>query len=130
MSHNILSVKGNVTILQDLSKDLTMKLEYKRCKMQTNECFGNLEFPVPSLCALFTIKTIFGQGIGSSFTPKMSCPIKRGMYAYNFKLDLNKIVAIPLDKTIYDLNLIVFDGTKKKEITCYNVVMWLKHVKK
>lgn len=128
MSHNFLSVKGNVTILQDLSKDLTIKMEFKRCKMHTNECSKKLEYPIPNICALLTTKTVFGPGIGSSFTPKVSCPIKRGNYAMNFKLDLNTLGSAPFDKTIYDINFIIFDEKKKKEITCIHNVMWAKHV--
>lgn len=129
VDNNIFSVKAVVVIKDNLSKDLTMRLQYKRCKRGMSECFGTLEFPVPNLCALLSSKTIFGNGLGSSFTPTMVCPIKKGSYNGDVKLDLNGIAAIPLDRILYDTNLDVFDVGKNKEITCLNFIMWMKHVK-
>lgn len=128
MSHNILGIKGNAVLLEDLSKDLSLKIEFKQCKMQTNEYSKKSEYPVPGFCAFFNTKTIFGPGIGSSFTPKVSCPIKRGKYVINFKMDLKAVVSFPTDKTIHDLNLIIFDEIKKKEVSCLNTLMWMKKI--
>lgn len=128
LEKNIFSIQAVVVMNENLGNDLSMRLQYKRCKLDKSECFGRLEFPVPSLCALLATKTSFSDGLGNSFSPKMVCPIKKGTYNADIALDLKTIVTIPLERILYDLTLSFFDVTKHKEITCMNLLMWVKHI--
>lgn len=119
-------IEGTVQFTESLSDKFAFLLQYRKNQFGSKEISRSIDFPIPQPCMVLTKKTVFGDPIGNSFTPRLTCPPKKGTYKFNFTISLKQVADIPDPRTKYMANLYLLDPTKSKKVLCTKVVAWMR----
>lgn len=120
-------IEGSVLITEQISDKLTILLRYQKIRFGSKDLTRPTEFPIPQPCSMLTKRTIFGEPIGNSFKPRLTCPPKPGTYKFNFTFSLKKVADIPDSGTKYFTSILMLDPKiKSKKVWCEKVVIWMR----
>uniref|UniRef100_A0A336MJK3 CSON000926 protein n=1 Tax=Culicoides sonorensis TaxID=179676 RepID=A0A336MJK3_CULSO len=65
--------------------------QYKHCS-NNGQCEVKMEIPLPNICPILSVKSVFGDAIGNYYDPPVRCPLNAGTYKFNFTINLKPIM--------------------------------------
>lgn len=119
-------LEGVFHVTQPLSDKFAFLMLYRKVRFGSKEISRPIEFPIHQPCMFLTKKTIFGDPVGDSFTPRLTCPPKQETYKFNLTVSLKQIADIPDLRTKYLIDFNGVDPTKTKAVFCVKLVVWIR----
>lgn len=119
-----LTVAGIFDLIDNVNNPIELHLKVDKCSTQTSKCQEYNYSKVPGICSYFVRLPFQTIGLGEYITPKMRCPLKKGVYTSNIVLLLEKFGYLPIDTSVkYQVKIMLFEvitGKKNRIIFCLN----------